>query len=151
MIFATKDNTELKKEIFEIAATIREKLFSKTSTHNACGIASVELRDELLKRGIWAKQVDGRVEGMHWDKKLSLVHKWNRVGELTIDITLDQFKHILDDKVEKVNMYDEKPTFMSCPEDWWYETYECDYDPMSEYRTFMFYYEAEQKLKKVGE
>lgn len=100
---------------------------------NYCGIASKELVSTLIIEGIWAKTVHGKYICEDHGRTLSLKHIWVRVGELFVDITLDQFNYHGELNVEKVIIVREKPKCIECSEDWHYDLYGMLYDPYMDY------------------
>ncbi len=134
LLFVKGTDTETIKLVTSLAEQVRDEIVGADSPNNRCGLASVRLVEVIKENGIWGIQVQGKAHFRTFGgKRLCLNHKWVRVGELFVDVTLDQFNNSNKFPVGKVVVSHRRPRYLTCPENWYDKLYGCEYDPYREY------------------
>jgi hypothetical protein len=132
--FVTKSDIDSIKIITEVAKFVRHEVVGDGGySNNKCGLASTMIVEILLSKGIWARQVQGHAYMRHRGKKLAITHKWVRVGEMFVDVTLDQFNNAHVAKFPAVVVRARRPRHLICPEDWNNKLYGCEYNAYNDY------------------
>jgi len=104
------NNEDIKVVVTTIATNVRNELDKMGSISNRCGDASRSIVKQLENEGISAELVKG-VANLGLNEKY--YHTWVEVGNLFVDVTLDQFNdRNPGGQVEKITVLPIRPRYL---------------------------------------